>query len=115
MNSALGQNDRYLRYISAIWEGPLRVTAELTEMVQYFELVDASPLFGNLTRDLDRHAGGSQQPIFVLIFIGLHVYKIDHENWIKIGYHEALMEGRPHSRVDFRGEDKLDVCPQRRS
>jgi len=23
MNSALGQNDRYLRYISAIWEGPL--------------------------------------------------------------------------------------------
>jgi len=34
MNSALGQNDRYLRYISAISEGPLRVTAELTEMVQ---------------------------------------------------------------------------------
>ena len=27
--------DRYIRYISAILEGPLRVTAELTEMVQY--------------------------------------------------------------------------------
>jgi hypothetical protein len=35
MNLALGQNDRYTRYISAIWEGPLRVTAELIEMVQY--------------------------------------------------------------------------------
>jgi len=34
MISALGQNDRYIRYISAIWEGPLRVTAELIEMVQ---------------------------------------------------------------------------------
>jgi len=39
MNSALGQNNRYLRYISAIWEGPLRVTAELTEMVQYLGLL----------------------------------------------------------------------------
>ena len=35
MNSALGQNDHYLCYISAIWEGPLHVTAKLTEMVQY--------------------------------------------------------------------------------
>ena len=40
MISALGQNDRYIRYISVIWEGPLRVnalrvTAELIEMVQY--------------------------------------------------------------------------------
>ena len=28
---------RYLRYISAIWETPLRVTAELTEMVHWTE------------------------------------------------------------------------------
>jgi len=35
MNLALGQNDRYLHYILAIWEGPLCVTAELIEMVQY--------------------------------------------------------------------------------
>ena len=38
MNSALGQNDHYLCYISAIWEGPLCVTAKLTEMVQYLSL-----------------------------------------------------------------------------
>ena len=38
MISALGQNDRYIRYISAIWEGPLCVTAELIEMVQYLTL-----------------------------------------------------------------------------
>ena len=35
MNSAVGQNDCYLCYISAIWEGPLCVTAKLTKMVQY--------------------------------------------------------------------------------
>ena len=35
MNLALSQNDRYHHYISAIWEGPLHVTAKLTEMVQY--------------------------------------------------------------------------------
>ena len=35
MVSAHGKNDRYMRYLSAISEGPLRVTAELTEMVQY--------------------------------------------------------------------------------
>ena len=35
MNSALGQNAYYLCYISAIWEGLLHVTAELTDMVQY--------------------------------------------------------------------------------
>jgi hypothetical protein len=35
MNSALAQIDCYIRYISAIWEGPLRITAELIEMVQY--------------------------------------------------------------------------------
>ena len=34
MNLALGQNDGYLRYISVIWEGPLRITAELIRMVQ---------------------------------------------------------------------------------
>ena len=38
MNSAVGQNDCYLHYISAIWEGPLRVTAELIEMAQYIDL-----------------------------------------------------------------------------
>ena len=37
MNLALGQNDRYLCYISAIWEGPLHVTAELIEMIQYIK------------------------------------------------------------------------------
>ena len=31
---ALCQNDRYLYYISALWEAPLRVTAELIEMAQ---------------------------------------------------------------------------------
>jgi len=35
MNSAFGQDDCYLCYILAIWEGLLCVTAELTEMVQY--------------------------------------------------------------------------------
>jgi len=35
MNSAVGQNDRHLRYISVIWEGPLRITAKLIEMAQY--------------------------------------------------------------------------------
>ena len=35
MDLALGQNDHYHRYISVILEGLLRVTAELTEMVQY--------------------------------------------------------------------------------
>jgi len=39
MISALGQNDCYIRYISAIWEGPLCVTAELIEMVQYIHLL----------------------------------------------------------------------------
>ena len=34
MVSALGQNDRYNRYISAFLERLLRVTAELIEMVQ---------------------------------------------------------------------------------
>ena len=33
MDSAPGQNDRYIRYISAIWDGPLPVTAELIEIV----------------------------------------------------------------------------------
>ena len=42
MNSALDQNDRYLRYISAIWEELLRVTAELTEMVQYKDSVNTT-------------------------------------------------------------------------
>ena len=36
MVSALGQNDRYNRYISAFLERLLRVTAELIEMAQYF-------------------------------------------------------------------------------
>ena len=35
MVSALGQNDRYNRYISAFLERLLRVTAELIEMAQY--------------------------------------------------------------------------------
>ena len=35
MVSALGQNDRYNRYISAFLERLLRVTAELIKMVQY--------------------------------------------------------------------------------
>ena len=35
MISALGQNDCYIHYILAIWEGLLRITAELIEMVQY--------------------------------------------------------------------------------
>jgi len=35
MISALGQNNCYIHYISAIWEGPLHVTAELIKMVQY--------------------------------------------------------------------------------
>ena len=35
MVSALGQNDRYNRYILAFLERLLRVTAELIEMVQY--------------------------------------------------------------------------------
>ena len=39
MNSALGKNDCYLCYISGIWEGLLRVTAELTKMVQYDHLI----------------------------------------------------------------------------
>jgi len=39
MNLALGQNDCYLCYISAIWEGSLCVTAELTEMVQYISFL----------------------------------------------------------------------------
>jgi len=34
MNSAVGQNDRYLHYISVIWEGLLCITAELIEMAQ---------------------------------------------------------------------------------
>jgi len=38
MISALRQNDCYIRYILAIWEGPLRVTAELIEMVEYLTL-----------------------------------------------------------------------------
>ena len=38
MNLALGQNDHYHYYISAIWEGALCVTAELIEMVQYVDL-----------------------------------------------------------------------------
>ena len=37
MVSALGQNGRYNRYISAFSERLLRVTAELIEMAQYFE------------------------------------------------------------------------------
>jgi len=35
MNLAVGQNDCYLCYIVAIWEGPLCVTAKLIEMAQY--------------------------------------------------------------------------------
>ena len=35
MVSALGQNDRYNRYILAFLERLLRVTAELIEMAQY--------------------------------------------------------------------------------
>jgi len=34
MISALCQNDCYICYILAIWEGLLHVTAELIEMVQ---------------------------------------------------------------------------------
>jgi hypothetical protein len=62
MNSALGQNDRYIRYISAIWEGPLRVTAELIEMVQYvglwldFDLLDHMTLITRLTGTLLCHS-----------------------------------------------------------
>ena len=36
MDSTLGQNDCYHHYISVIWEGPLCVTAQLTEIVQYY-------------------------------------------------------------------------------
>ena len=35
MDSALGQNDHYHCYILANLEGPLRVTAKLTEIVHY--------------------------------------------------------------------------------
>src|ERR1700678_615929 len=35
MDSAPGQNDRYICYILAIRDGPLPVTAELIEMAQY--------------------------------------------------------------------------------
>ena len=36
VSAPLGQNDRYNRYISAFLERLLRITAELIEMVQYF-------------------------------------------------------------------------------
>jgi len=39
MNSAVGQNDCYLCYILAIWEGPLRITAELIKMAQYTKML----------------------------------------------------------------------------
>jgi hypothetical protein len=48
MVSAHGKNDRYMRYISAISEGPLRITAELTEMVQYFEQTSETTFFKNV-------------------------------------------------------------------
>ena len=44
MNLALGQNDCYLHYI---WEEPLRVTAELTEMVR--DLTELNVDDGNVT------------------------------------------------------------------
>ena len=44
MVSALGQNDRYNRYISAFLEWLLRVTAELIEMAQYTEIQWKSPV-----------------------------------------------------------------------
>ena len=43
MVSALGQNDRYNRYISAFLERLLRVTAELIELAQlgaYYNMIE---------------------------------------------------------------------------
>ena len=45
MVSALGQNDRYNRYISAFLERLLRVTAELIEMAQYASFNDNKSIF----------------------------------------------------------------------
>src|ERR1700678_3506489 len=44
MDSAPGQNNRYNRYISAIFEAALRVTAELIEMAQYCTISDYSAI-----------------------------------------------------------------------
>ncbi len=46
MVSAPGQNLRDIRYISALCEAPLRVTAELNEMVQY-SFVESYSIFVN--------------------------------------------------------------------
>ena len=55
MVSAPGQNLRDIRYISALCEAPLRVTAELNEMVQYVEQDDAV-LCGRLILCSKNHA-----------------------------------------------------------
>ena len=49
MVSALGQNDRYNRYISAFLERLLRVTAELIEMAQHSPKRFSKPSACNLS------------------------------------------------------------------
>ena len=54
MDSAPSQNDRYIRYISAIRDGPLPVTAELIEMAQYVDCYWGPIL------ELDTDGGGAE-------------------------------------------------------
>ena len=96
MVSALGQNDRYNRYISAFLERLLRVTAELIEMVQYdhpttrcrwpsfWEHYNAGGgLFGNNTTTQQPATGGclfsntstTQQPATSGGLFGQHIHQ----------------------------------------
>ena len=69
--------DCYIRYISAISEGPLRVTAELTEMIQYsqgftynnpmIQVMDFQRLFKKKTLKLQISPKNASIPLKVII------------------------------------------------
>ena len=81
MNSALGQNDRYLHYILAIWEGPLHVTAKLTEMVQYIASDHSFHLpYISLAYSLSRMISGGHQDLTVILLVVYILYLLWHHN-----------------------------------
>jgi hypothetical protein len=59
MDSALGRMDRYIHYISAISEGPLRVTAELVLVLFFskFLPIRQCNVFSNMEGTLSYHDG----------------------------------------------------------
>jgi hypothetical protein len=81
MVSALGQNDRYNRYISAFLERLLRVTAELIEMAQYFFWSMSCAMAPYISHLLSSVGRGRHLYVINIFPVWQKVQKIERKKW----------------------------------